>query len=184
MEIDSIRSGLMQELAALYDNPAQRATVELQKRYYPGAYGRTTYGSEEGLTQTQLQDLRAEWSSKYKPRGSVLSIAGKVQTSAVLASVKKYFGKWQGTAASAPPFGAMPKHQNYHIDFESAQLQIVMAYPSAKYGEKHYYDAKVASGVLSGGMAWNCVNWASGRRRVCVATVAPYVPSKTPCARL
>lgn len=41
----------------------------------------------------------------------------------------------------------------YHLDKESAQVQIALAYPSVSLSDPDYYAARVAIGVLSGGMA-------------------------------
>jgi len=151
-EIDDIRSVLLQDIASLIDNPAQRAMVELSKRYYPEPYGRSALGTSEGLNASDHALLQRLWQTQFAPSAAVLSVAGRVRREEVLNIAQKFFGSWQGACQKLPVFGQLPKHSAHHIDYESAQLQIVMAYPSCKFEEPHYYDSKIAAGVLSGGM--------------------------------
>lgn len=151
-ELDNIRSLLLMDLAALDDNPAQKAMSELSKRYYPAPFNRISLGEKAGLENCDLNGLRAEWQEKFKPQGSILSIAGNIDCKKTLDLIKKYFGRWQGKACQRPGFGRPPPHAAHHLHSESAQLQIALAYPSAPFTDSSYYDAKLATGVLSGGM--------------------------------
>jgi predicted Zn-dependent peptidase len=151
-EIESIRSVLLQELDALKDNPSRRAQIELAARYYPAPFNRAGLGERQGISETRLFDLRAIYERCMKPRGSILSVAGACDPRTVLALAEKYFGSWQGDAPSRIPFASLPPASRSHIQEEAAQLQIALAYPSAPFGSPHYYAAKVALQVLSGGM--------------------------------
>ncbi len=151
-EIDSIRSLLLQDIAGLNDNPARRAGIELSSRYYPAPYSRSPLGTTEGIGACNRATLEAQWQKRYRPRGSILSIAGKVSAPEVVDLVENIFSGWTGDAIPIPAFGSLPGANNYHVDVESAQLQIVMAFPSCPFGHEHFYTAKVATGVLSGGM--------------------------------
>ncbi len=152
-EIDSVKSLLMQDIRALEDNPASKAMVTLNEIYYPSPYGRSSLGTTAGLEATTLDIVRDAWRSCYLPKGSVLSIAGNVRAAEVEEAAEKYFGQgWEGDTAPRPAFGPMPPHASHHVESDSAQLQIALAFPSAPFGDDHYYAAKVAAGVLSGGM--------------------------------
>ncbi len=151
-EIESIQSLMLQDIRALEDSPARKAMMELGLRYYPHPYSRSSLGTIEGITAATAAHLRTEWERLYRPDGAILSIAGKVDPQSVIAEVKKHFSDWQGTAVELPAYGTPPKHEAFHIHSDSAQLQIALAYPSVKFGDPLYYAAKVASGLLSGGM--------------------------------
>ncbi len=151
-EIENIRSVLLQDILSLKDNPSQRAMVELAKRYYPMPYGRPSLGTEEGLRATDIGQLRNLWQEEFRPEGAVLSVAGKISTAQVREIAERCFGGWKGRAKERVPFGEITPHQSYHIQEESAQVQIVMAYPSAPFADSTYYDAKLVAGILSGGM--------------------------------
>jgi predicted Zn-dependent peptidase len=151
-EIDPIRSIFLQDIASIKDNPSRRASTELSERYYPAPYNRPSTGTIEGLGASTLEHLKNRWQETYCPKGAILSVAGKVTNQSVLNMAKDYFGSWQGNGKQIPSFGEVSKPTVYHIDQESSQLQILLAYPSAVFGDPDYYAAKVVAGILSGGM--------------------------------
>lgn len=177
-ELESIRSVLIQDLRSLADNPARRVMVELTKRYYPDPYGRSSLGTEEGINGSHSAFLQESWKKRFRPSGSVLSIAGKIDPAATLKMVERYFGGWEGQAMALPTFGRMPGHSEQHIEFESAQMQIAFAYPSAKFGERHYYTAKVAAGILSGGMFGRLFIEVREKRGLCYSVFARHSATK------
>lgn len=178
-EIDSIKSILLQDIQSLKDNPARRAMVELSRRYYPGPYSRPSLGEQEGIEAVTIDSLRSMWSKHFRPAGSVLSVAGKVNPEEVFGQAEKLFGAWKGDAVTLPKFGTQPKHASYHIDFESAQLQITLAYPSAPFGDRHYYTAKVANGVLSGGMFGRLFIEVREKRGLCYSVFSRHAATKS-----
>jgi predicted Zn-dependent peptidase len=151
-ELESIKSLLLQDLASLADNPARRAGIELAARYYPAPYNRCPLGTSAGIEACTRATVTHDWAQRFKPDGAVLSVAGKVDTPAIVELAENTFAGWTGKAVKIPPFGPLPSHGNHHIEVDSAQLQIMVAYPSSKFGDEHFYAAKVATGILSGGM--------------------------------
>ncbi|MCB0319177.1 MAG: insulinase family protein, partial [Bdellovibrionales bacterium] len=150
-EVPNIKNILLQDIHSLNDSPVRRAMIELSKNYLPDPFGRPNIGTLEGIKSTSIVDLKAEWLESFKPNGSVLSIAGKVKVDDVLKIVEKHLGSWKGDAKIKPNFGKVNSKGSKHIDYDGAQLQVTVAYPAAKFGDKHYYTAKVLNGVLSGG---------------------------------
>ncbi len=171
-EVESIQGVFLHDLASLIDNPARRVMTSLAERYYPGVWGRSTLGTEEGIKSATASYLRSQWEHRIRPQGSVLAIAGKVNSDRVIRSVEKHFGAWKGEAPALPRFGAMPTLAAHHIDFESAQVQMALAYPSAAFGTKHFYAAKVATGVLSGGMFGRLFIEVREKRGLCYSVYA------------
>jgi predicted Zn-dependent peptidase len=151
-EIPNIQSVMLQDLAALRDNPARRASVELTKRYYPVPFNRSSLGDAEGISATDRDTVRGIHEKYFTPRGAVLSIAGKVNSERALLWIEEYLGGWSGDAVDLPTFGALQPHEYTHVEFDSAQMQIVMALPSVKFGEEHYYDGKIAISLLGASM--------------------------------
>jgi predicted Zn-dependent peptidase len=151
-ELPNIQSLLLQDILSLPDSPARRVMVELSQRYYPKPFERPSHGTEQGIRDATAASLRQLWKQSYAPRGSVLSIAGNVKTAQVLELCTQHFGRWSGQARILPTFANKPAGGYTHIDFDSAQLQIAFACPSAKFGDRDYYAAKLAAQVLSGGM--------------------------------
>ena len=151
-EIESIQSLLYQDIDGLEDNPARRAFIEAGLRFYPQPWGRPAIGTRSGIEATTITELRELWQRSFRPRGSILSIAGHVDAPSVLKLVRELFGDWQGDALPEVPFQGPLAIASHHLQIEAAQEQIVAAWPSARFGEPLYYAAKVYNEILSGGM--------------------------------
>lgn len=177
-EVAAIQSLALQDIAALKDNPARRAMVELAAHHYPEPYNRPACGSEEGIHACSPRQLRLDWQKRYGARGGVLSVAGRCSTAQVLKLVKRHFSSWQGQAAELPAFGSLPPARRHHIDCETAQVQICLAYPSAPYGTQHYYAAKVALSILSGGMFGRLFVEVREKRGLCYSVQARHHATK------
>ena len=176
-EIPSIQSLLLQDIESLKDNPAQRASSTLWERYAPEPWNRRGLGYEEDIKATTQKDISEQWKKFFKPAGSALSIAGNVKKDDVIRLVESYFGKWTGNAEAIPKFGTVAPATVHHLQEESAQLQIVLAYPSAYFGHPLYYPAKVATTVLSGGMFGRLFIEVREKRGLCYSVNASHSAS-------
>lgn len=151
-EIPNIQSVLLQDIDSLSDNPARRCMVELSRRYYPGPYNRPSLGEADGIKATNRDTVMELWRTMFSPRKAILSIAGKVKAVDVIKRVEELLGDWQGKDVSIPEFGPLPKNDYYHIDFESSQMQVVLASPSVRFNEDGYYSGKLAVSILGASM--------------------------------
>lgn len=176
-ELASIKEVLLQDLRALADNPSRTVLNELSKRYFPSPYNRQPHGEEKGIKNTTIDLLKTDHQQKFLPDGSVLSIAGNINTEKVRDEVERLFGNWEGKGPEKPPFDTLPKASSYHIEKESAQLQIALAYPSAPFNTEHYYAAKVALGILSGGMFGRLFIEVREKRGLCYSVYARHSAS-------
>lgn len=171
-EINPIKSVFLQDIASLVDHPSRRAMIELASRYYPAPYNRPGMGSESGISGTSRDDIRKIWERCFRGKGSILSVAGKVSAKEVVKMAEDYFSAWGGESVTLPAFGTLPGKVQHHIPFESSQEQIVMAYPSAPFGDRDYYVAKLASGILSGGMFGRLFIEVREKRGLCYSVYA------------
>ncbi len=171
-EIDNIRSLCLLDIEGLKDNPARRAMLSLSESYFPAPHSRPGIGTKEGLEKTDINLLRKIWKEQYASDGAVLSIAGKVKNSEMLDLCERVFSNFKGKAAKIPAFEKFPEHKNIHIHDDSAQLQIILAYPSAKFGDSSYYAAKVANQILSGGMFGRLFIEVREKRGLCYSVYA------------
>jgi predicted Zn-dependent peptidase len=171
-EVEDIRSILLQDISSLSDNPSRWVFSELTKRYFPPPYGRPSFGTKEGIEGTTIELLRSQWAATIRPGGAILSVAGKVRAAELLAVVEKHLGAWQGAGKTLPRFGAMPATTRHHVQHNAAQLQIAVAYPSAPFGDEHFYTAKVASQILSGGMFGRLFIEVREKRGLCYSVYA------------
>lgn len=152
-ELDAVRALTLQSIQSLNDNPAQRLFNEFGKIYFPGPFGRSTLGEPDELQHFDHAALQADHAARYLPAGGVLSVAGGVEPERVLEAARRLFGDWQGT----PPALPQPQSRNeplyQHIQQETAQTQIAIAYPSLPLDDPHYYHERLSLGILSGSMA-------------------------------
>lgn len=177
-EVDSIRSLFLQDLMSLKDNPPRWAMAELASRYYPQPYGRSGLGTEAGLRGADAASLRKLWENSFSAGGSILSIAGRCDRASVQRLVEKHFGKWGGSARQLPKFGSVNCGARHHVQFDAAQVQVVLAYPSAPFGHDLYFPAKIATQVLSGGMFGRLFIEVREKRGLCYAVYASHSSTK------
>jgi predicted Zn-dependent peptidase len=171
-EIPNIQSVLLQDITALRDNPARRAMVELTSRYYPAPYNRSTLGDAEGIKNCDRSTMLHLHGSYFRPNKAILSIAGKVKAEEVLPWVEELFGDWSGESKAVPEFGKLQPNDYYHIDVDSAQMQIVMASPSVKFGEPGYFSGKVAVSLLGASMFGRLFVEVREKRGLCYSVFA------------
>ncbi|MCB0339337.1 MAG: insulinase family protein [Bdellovibrionales bacterium] len=151
-ELENIRKLAIQDIQSLDDNPSRKVMVELNARFFPGPYGRSSMGTIDGLNSCNIESIKNSFEERFGPNGSILSVAGNVNVSEVERVAKRLFGGWIGKTRALPEFGSLPPMMEHHIEVDSAQLQIALAYPSVALGSDGYYAARVLNGVLSGGM--------------------------------
>jgi len=152
-ELESVRQLAFQDLKALEDEPASKAMSELAKIFYPSPFGRSQLGTEEGIAAITIDSLKEYYSANFLPSDVIISVAGKFDWDELLKVVEDRYGGWSGAKdrLDVPPIDTEDKV--HHIERDTSQLQIALAYPSVPIDHKDYYTARVAVGVLSGGMA-------------------------------
>lgn len=152
-ELESVRQLALQELKSLEDEPSSKVMVELARQFYTFPYGRCQLGTVEGLTALNITALRHYYDEHFIPEHLVFGVAGKFDWKEVVNTVEQAFGSWSGTKNLLPAAGSRNLSSSHHIDRDTNQIQIALAYPSASLDSSDYYVAKVGVGVLSGGMA-------------------------------
>jgi len=146
------RELVAQDLASLEDQPAKKCNVVLRERFYPHPLGRCVYGRAESLQDLTPQTVRRHVAERFVPEGTILAVAGDVDWNGFLDLAGRYFGDWSGRKVPAvpirPPAGGVT-----HIRKDSAQTHIALAHRSVTIDSDHYYAARAAEMVLSGGMS-------------------------------
>jgi predicted Zn-dependent peptidase len=151
-EIAPIKELLVMDARSVDDNPARRTNMELSKRFMPAPYNRLSVVDLETVDSISRQSALNIQNTFIKPKGSILSIAGNFEPKSILSVITSLFGDWKGEAPSLPSFTGIQPPTKTHLQRETSQVQICLAYPSAKFGDPLYYASKVANEVLSGGM--------------------------------
>jgi predicted Zn-dependent peptidase len=171
-DIEPIASILLQDLDSLKDNPARRAMVELSSRFYPAPFNRCPMGEPDGIAGCDRDLLQRMHADMFRPKGAILSIAGKVSAERIFATVSELLGDWSGVAIDLPKFGTRPKHEYFHLTEKSAQAQIVMAAPSAKFSDPLYYESKLVASILGSSMFGRLFVEVREKRGLCYSVYA------------
>ena len=172
-ELEEGRLVCFQELHALEDDLAQRLMQALKAQTYPAPWGRSSYGTTDGIASTMRDDIVAFQQNHYAPDGAILSVAGKIDWQQILEHVEALFGDW---AATSPPASveARPQRRYHHIEHDSNQMQIGVAFDTVPYNHADYFQARGAIGVLSGGMSSRLFTEVREKRGLCYTVYASY----------
>ena len=170
-ELESGRQVAIQEYRALEDELMQRTMVHLRKGHYPEPWGQSHHGNLEGLTSITLDDIREQFEKGYRPNGTILAVAGKFSWEELQETVGEVFGGLPVGSWDEPPCGPVRMHRE-HIEHESNQTQIAIAYPSVPYRDDNYFQAWGAVGVLSEGSSSRLFTEVREKRGLCYSVGA------------
>lgn len=151
-ELEPVIALALQELHSLEDHPAQKMFVQLRREYFLNEYGRSTLGTTTSLEGLTLEDLRADHQRRYRPQKAILSVAGRFEWNKLVETVEALFGDWSGEVVPLPLPLVRSRTHYRHIEQDSAQEHIGIAYASVPLGDPDFYAARLAVNVLSGGM--------------------------------
>lgn len=150
-EFEAARDLALQELASLDDAPTQRLFEALQAEFFASAQRRSGYGTEAGLTALTPEGVRQDAARRLGPQGAVLGLAGGGTWESLAGAVVAAFGSWSGGNVPVPPARVAPVGR-HHVDADSSQVQIGLAFPSPAPGTDDMYVYLLALEVLSGSM--------------------------------
>jgi predicted Zn-dependent peptidase len=172
-QLESSRQVMLQELESVEDDPHHKVLVELRRRHYTDPWGRSSQGSLEGLESIGLDDVRGHFGQTFRPNGTILGVAGKVDWDQLRGQVERLFARWAPLAD--PSIVERPSTtRRDHIDFGGQQTHIGIAYASVPYRHPNYYQAWGAVGALSGGMSSRFFTEVREKRGLCYTVYATY----------
>jgi predicted Zn-dependent peptidase len=167
----------LQALAGLDDEPRQKLLLKLREWHLPSPYGRNSMGTTETLEKLTLDACKTDHARRYHARGAILAVAGKVDFSQLKNEVEKSFGDWGGAEPEqfelAPPPGRL-----HHLDQNSEQTHIGIAYASIPETHDDYYTVRLAVEILSGGMSGRLFTEVREKRALCYSVSAGYTSLK------
>jgi len=151
-EWEAARDLALQSLDSLEDSPARKMFVQMRRNWFTSGHKRAAIGTREGLESITLGDLKADHAARFCPDGAILAVAGGFNWAATVAQVEELFGDWSGKAPQAgePQIVSEPLFQ--HIEQDTAQQQIGVAYTGVPSTDEDFYAFRVAGDILSGGM--------------------------------
>jgi predicted Zn-dependent peptidase len=160
-----------QALHALEDEPQQQLGRYLRRCSYDAPWGNPSGGTLVDVDNITCDDVRHHFETHARPQDTIIGVAGNIPASKVFDSIEAAFGSWTGgvtTNISTSPRDASPQHINH----ESAQTHIGLAWHSIPYNHERYFDAWAAISILSGGMSSRLFTNVREKRGLCYSISA------------
>jgi predicted Zn-dependent peptidase len=172
-ELESAQELALQDILGLEDSPQEKVVLELKARYYPSPLNRNRYGTAEGVQAVTGETLRDHFRRRFRANGAILSVAGLVDWPALVDQVGRLFGDWPGGAEPEPTPGPHSPRSE-HLQKDTQQTQIALAFAGAAFADPDYYAARGAVGVLSGGMGARLFTEVREKRGLCYSVYATH----------
>ncbi len=177
-DLEAVQSQLLQDLQGLDDSPQEQVMLELQKRYYPSPLNKDRYGTEETITGLTIDKMRSFHRRFFRPNGTIISVAGRIDWPRLKDQVERLFGGWPRGEEYVLPIDAAHVPTSGHIAKDKQQTQITLAFPSVSVTDPHYFAARGAVGVLSSGMSSRLFTEVREKRGLCYSVYASHEAMK------
>lgn len=171
---DQLEDGRMvcfQEIQGIEDDLAQQTMIELRRRHYGEPFGRHCEGTMDSVSSISQDDIRQYYQARYQPNQMILAVGGNIDWPSLKSEVEKLFGDWDPSPSSGIE-ATPPQRGSHHIEFDSNQTHIAVAWPSPTYSDPDYYKARCAIGILSDGMSSRLFREVREKRGLCYTVFA------------
>jgi predicted Zn-dependent peptidase len=172
-ELPAVKELALADLDALEDDPREKVLVELVRHHYPPPLGNDHRGEREHIEALQIELVREFYEKTFRPNGTIVSVAGRVQWHEVRSVVEELFADWTEKPEPHWQLGPEPPHQA-HLERPTQQTQIGVAYDAVPFGQDDYYAARAVVAVLSGGMSSRLFTEVREKRGLCYAVWATH----------
>ena len=170
-DFEPARDLIEQSLMSMEDEPRQRLGKVLREYSYAAPWGNSAEGELADLPHISVQDIRNHFLEFVSPNESILGIAGNIDASQIRDVVESVFSGWKRSSAMEMTTGQLPKSP-FHIEHDSAQTHIGLAWETVPYRDERYYEAWAAVSLLSGGMSSRLFTEVREKRGLCYAISA------------
>lgn len=170
-EFEPARELALQTLNALEDEPRQKLGHLLRRCSYPAPFGNPAEGVMDELNEISLDDIVRHHQNFVRPGEAVIGVAGNVDPESVRDTVEAAFSDWAGETSLAPEPG-QTETSPCHIEHDSAQTHIGLAWDTVPYPHDRYFEAWAAVSLLSGGMSSRLFTEVREKRGLCYAISA------------
>jgi len=170
-EFDPARDLVEQSLMSLEDEPRQRLGKVLRQYSYAAPWGNSSDGELADLPSITIDDVRRHYQQFIRPDEAILGIAGNIDFDQIREAADAAFGTWKSGPMSNLVTGTLPQSP-CHIEHDSAQTHIGLAWTTVPYRDQRYFEAWAAVSLLSGGMSSRLFTEVRERRGLCYAISA------------
>jgi predicted Zn-dependent peptidase len=170
-DFEPARDLVEQSLMSMEDEPRQRLGKVLREYSYAAPWGSSTEGELADLPQITADDVRQHFSKYVSPNEAILGVAGNIDPTEIRTVIESVFGDWKPLPIHDIETGELPRSP-YHIEHDSAQTHIGLAWNTVPYKDERYYEAWAAVSLLSGGMSSRLFTEVREKRGLCYAISA------------
>ncbi len=155
-ELEKERHVILEELAAIEDNPAELAGILVDETLWPDQpLGRTIGGTPESVRSLPASAVERYLRAQYVPGNMVLAVAGNVRHEEVVEAAERWLGAMRpGTPRAWFPAvgrnGAAPVAVREKV---TEQAHVCIAFPSVPLGHPDRYAVDIVSALLGEGMS-------------------------------
>jgi predicted Zn-dependent peptidase len=172
-ELDPVKALALQDLRGLEDEPRSKVLAELRKHHLPPPLSYDHRGTVDGIGNVTSDAVRRQHARFFRPRGTILAVAGNVEWEPLRDQVASLFGDWDGMGDGEIALGERGARRG-HLSKELEQTQIALAYDSVPVTDPDYYNALGAVNVLSGSMSSRLFTEIREKEGLCYAVWATY----------
>jgi predicted Zn-dependent peptidase len=177
-ELEPIQALAIQDIQSLDDSPQEKVMLELRKRYYPVPLNADKLGTIDGINHITVPGLKKHWQKTIRPNGAIIAFAGNFDWPKLKDQIENLFGDWKpGPDATVQIEPSKPKSE--HLEKDTQQTQIALAYPAASIRDPDYYATRSLVNVLSGGMSSRLFTEVREKRGLCYSVFASHETFKT-----
>ncbi len=170
-DFEPARDLVEQSLMSMEDEPRQRLGKMLREYSYAAPWGSAAEGELDHLENISIEDIRNHYAQNMAPDEAILGIAGNIDPGQIRDAVEAVFGSWKSCPSLEPERGRLPQSP-FHIEHDSAQTHIGLAWDTIPYSHERYYEAWAAISLLSGGMSSRPFTEVREKRGLCYAISA------------
>lgn len=172
-ELPAVQALAIQDIEGLEDDPKGKTMLELRRRHLPLPLGNDRRGTIEGIESTTVDTLKAFHRRHFRPNATIISVAGNIEWEPLVDKVGQLFGDWSPQPEVKLDLATPIKGTN-HLEKETQQTQIGLAFESIPVTDKDYFTAMGAVNVLSGGMSSRLFTEVREKRGLCYSVWASY----------
>jgi len=170
-DFEPARDLVEQSLMSMEDEPRQRLGKVLRECSYAAPWGNSSEGELKDLENITIENVRQHYSKSVAPGESIIGIAGNIDAEQIRSVIESTFGGWKSLDLDDIILGATPPSY-CHIEHDSAQTHIGLAWNTVPYRDDRYYEAWAAVSLLSGGMSSRLFTEVREKRGLCYAISA------------